>query len=503
MIEKKINIQKLTLQAAIACNLKCEYCIVSKNSNNPILHELENNTIEALKNGEYLKNTLKCLKRLEQNPKNIKSLEIWGQEPTLILPYFTQNFEDWYNEYPNINYITFSTNGVKSDIVDVLFNYIKKVDSVVRPGFRINIQFSYDSVGQKARIGSSQEVVKNHLIELHKKLNTLKLKNAKVFLFVHTVISDSIIDYCSNFENIKTFYDDINDFYLECLENNINGNVKQECFTFQYMNGGYQSFEDGLKLSETCERMERFLRLHQDDYKYFQDFPMELDIGANVLGVVSHRFPKRIRDSGCKTLDEYVNKFINDNQSIIYGVTTEFCGSVGHDLKVMYDGTSTTCQNLMFDAYNFIHNKNSINYSNNIMDESSKYMVSNQKHCLNLLTATDEEIEAQKQWFYSSFHENNTMAMFNIIANMMFIMAQVGQISRSYLDDLSKIKRHAFLMAPLECCYYNLMVATGSIIVHPASQIRYLCNGLMDKAEEYINTTLKRQGEIPDGYTEC
>ena len=64
-----IDIYKISLQAAIACNLQCEYCLVSKNANNPNLKELRDNTNQANLDGTYLQKILFSLKILKQSPQ--------------------------------------------------------------------------------------------------------------------------------------------------------------------------------------------------------------------------------------------------------------------------------------------------------------------------------------------------------------------------------------------------------------------------------------------------
>lgn len=494
-----IYIYKLSLLAAVACNLNCEYCLVSKNSKDYNIVDFKNSTNKALEDGTYLDNILKSLDRLKQEPNNINTIEIWGQEPTLMLSHLTPHFEDWYEAFPNLNILGFSTNGIDENLPETIYNLVEKIEKTVDQNFTLNVQISYDGIGESKVRGGKNDTVKNNLIKLHKMLNNLKLEHCKVSFFIHAVFSNSIIKYCNSFEKIREFFTDFDNFFKDVVKANINKNVQQGGLTLQYQNGDYSSIEDGLRLAETAERMERFLRVHQKEFYFYNKFPSDIDFGANILGVVAHRFPKRIRNADCKNLDEYANKFINESQQTFHEKITEYCGSIGHDLKILYDGTMATCQNFMFDAYNYNNDGKPV-YGKDIASQARRFATQQGVHILNLLTASDEEINKALNWFRQTFTKNNIKFMLNNICNIMFMMAQCGQISHTYIDDLSKIKRHALLLAPIDCCYYNLFTETGSVYVHSISQIRYLCNGLMDKAENFINQVVQREGDIPDGF---
>ena len=103
----------LTLYTSESCNLQCSYCEIDQHLDKK-QHQIEAKKVkESLINGQYL-NTLKtAFKRLNINPNNIKSIDLWGQEPTLTLKEFETMFQKMYQELcPNINHIFFSTNGV-------------------------------------------------------------------------------------------------------------------------------------------------------------------------------------------------------------------------------------------------------------------------------------------------------------------------------------------------------------------------------------------------------
>ena len=118
---KYVDLEQISLDAAIACNLQCKYCQISELSKSTNIADLIKNTNQALLDGTYLNNCKKILKRLKQKPGQIKKIEIWGQEPTLVLPYFTKNFKEWYDYFYNIETIMFSTNAMTPNFVDIVY----------------------------------------------------------------------------------------------------------------------------------------------------------------------------------------------------------------------------------------------------------------------------------------------------------------------------------------------------------------------------------------------
>ena len=81
-------------------------------------------------------------------------------------------------------------------------------------------------------------------------------------------------------------------------------------------------------------------------------------------------------------------------------------------------------------------------------------------------------------------HNGISQFMLTTLANDIYFMAQTGQVSRSYLNDFEKIKRHAFYLAHINTCYYNLIMLSGSAFIRNTSDIRLLCNGVLDLFEK-------------------
>ena len=67
------------------CNLNCRYCLVNKSKSGTNYPDFLKDTNEAIANGSYLNVFKTAFKKYNQSPSKVKTLELWGNEPTLML----------------------------------------------------------------------------------------------------------------------------------------------------------------------------------------------------------------------------------------------------------------------------------------------------------------------------------------------------------------------------------------------------------------------------------
>ena len=103
------------------CNLNCRYCLVNKSKSGTNYPDFLKDTNEAIANGSYLNVFKTAFKKYNQSPSKVKTLELWGNEPTLMLHDLNKVWADWAKTFPAINHITFSTNGIAC--TDDIFDY--------------------------------------------------------------------------------------------------------------------------------------------------------------------------------------------------------------------------------------------------------------------------------------------------------------------------------------------------------------------------------------------
>lgn len=473
----KINIQSIDLIAAAGCDLKCNYCVLHRTKNN-YSNQLLENTKKSFQDQTYLKNVLKGLERLETSPLNIKKISIWGQESTIILKDFEKDLENWINNFPNLDSIFFSTNGLGR--FEDIFSFILTLDSLTKHKFSLDIQISYDgNYGTKEARGGNGEIILENILTLIEKINKISLKNVNVTCTMHGVVSRQIIHSLIDYEDIYQYLLEINNTIKIIKQKIINKNFYFGNITLQYENAIKASYKDGIALNNFTQKVERVLYSNIDAFPYLKERFLN-GVAVHILGGFLTPLSRHIKN--WDKLENYLSDIISGKVKI----DTPFCAPILNCLKIMYDGTLLTCQNSMFDAYHLDEEL----ISNSVEDQSrSAYIKHGQK--VNVISGTDEEIEQYINYVYQHLHGGNMRFMITSIANLLLLLSSCGQIDISYSKNIKKTYLHAFLMANLNCCYYNLLIFSGSSLIRNTGEIRFLCNGIMDQIEDNVEKELK------------
>lgn len=400
-------------------------------------------------------------------------------------------WKDWVETFPNIKKMFFSTNGMA--YIEDIYKFILEADKNAKDTFELGIQISYDGLfGEELSRGGSREVIKENFLKLNDLLNNTHLEHINITFSIHAILSLNTISYLKDWEDLRNYLFDFDDFYYSMSQTCNNARAKWESFTLQCQNAGFDStVEDGINYITTCKKLDAIITQDKHLYKTEDWWYMNNHFQINSLGDMINRVPREIRRMGFKSLDEYVDAYINNDPRVQETKMTLYCGATLTDLKIMYDGSIMSCQNYLFDAFE----KNKKKYGDSLADQMLKNAVKYNRQILNPLTMTDEDLEKHLDYLWGLNFNNAMSGMFNGICNLMFMMAQIGQIDISYLQDLNKLKRHAFILSLEENCYYILGLMTGSVLLHGASHIRYWCNGIMDEVEEFMNYYIEN-GEV-------
>lgn len=465
-----MDIHKISLLSAIGCNLQCKYCNIDKTLNNSVSTIL-NNTIEALKDGSYLNNIISILNKFDQPIKNIESIEIWGQEPTMTLMYLADKWEDWANSFINLDRIFFSTNGMAN--IDSIIYFIKQVDKYSKRQLVLNIQVSYDGEKSTNEIrGANSNIIKENISALILFLNSYQFKNIKVDIFFHGVLSNYLAKQLNDFNKLEEYINEIDIFLNDLRSISMNKFVSIGTMTLQNENGGEYTTEDGVILAEIMRKLD-YIKNSKQTFINEHQCPISLDIIGGVSEIILDKF---------RTDKDIINQFIlNPNEHTF----CTFCAPLVGDLKVMYDGTIVSCQNAIYDIFGIEEDKVEKNIRNYARISEYKH-----NHLFNPLTASDEIIDTYINYVEKSMHNGVGQFMLSTLANYIYIMAKTGQVSSSYLTDFEKIKRHAFYLTNINTCYYNLVVLSGSAFTRNTSDIRLFCNGVLDLLDKDIEDIL-------------
>ena len=446
--------------------------------------ELWHNTIESLKDNSYVDNIVKVLNRLEQPLSRIERVEFWGQEPTLTLPYVTENWNYWVSTFPGLKYVFFSTNGMTDS--DSIYDFLIKVDQEAINPIYAEVQISYDGIyGEEKIRGGDSNFILNNFIKLQKRLNEYQFNNLKkITLNNHAVLSNALIEQLDDIYKVENYFNEYERFTEEIQKAGTNKIIHwmppcflaQNCFSASVVDGvRFENFLRNVNLVKAKNNHPHTLNVMQA----FDDFALPM------LGYGADDVAKRVIDKGYNCFEDFVNEYFDKNSRHPYHLDATTCSASRGDLKVMYDGTILMCQNLMFDTY----------LTKDLLDDSvnnwGRYYLMQNNGQFNPIHATDEEINEYAEYMEAVQSPYRVPFTYQSNFNLMYMLAKSGQIDNSYLYNLNKIKKHAFLMSRIGSCPYNCQAMSGSVFVRNIGELRQYCNGVLDRVENTINLYIK------------
>ena len=491
-------ITQLALMSSLGCNLSCDYCLIAKSKKNNLKHaaELQKKNIEALKDGSFIENAKKVLLKLGGSPNDIIHIELWGQEQTLVLEHIINDLDHWLETFPNLQELMFSTNG--QAYPDKIFDLAVALDQKTKRKFQLNLQFSYDGSYSCTNIrhDTDVKVIKNmeYLID---KFNQTKLHNVHVEMYLHGVVSMALIKYLNNdMQKIAAYWEEGEKEAKRLEELCLNEKVII-----------YPTFSVAEEVPYHCSKEEGLM--------YFDFLIRSLTTGGENKGldflvnqclrIIDFSF----KDKADWTLDEIVNWLaelpynhtIEDLDKITRLLTNGFyCGGGVTELKLLYDGTLINCQNSIFDKdIEFLSKENTI------LDATKRSWASCPEYFLNPLdpNVTQEQIDKYRYIFITGRTSTFWHTWITTIATMNYL-AEAGQILPSYLRDLNKLVRHAYIISFVNQCYFNNGIYTGSMWTKDSGIIRRYCNGFLDYCEEEENNIRKNKDFLKeDAFCDC
>lgn len=467
------GINTLVLISSCECNLSCDYCIINK-SKNKYSQEIAQKTKQAFQDGTFLQNTLTVLNNYNTSPFEITHCEFWGQEPTLSLHYFTEHLNDWLDNFPNLRYFMFSTNGVaySNRIVD----FIKTLDNSIGHETQIVIQFSYDGEesNKDCRKVSSSNITSS-VTNVITELNKINLKNVKVNLNFHNVIPLVLIKTIKTMNQANEYLINLKNWGEQFSKLNINKNVMVE-------NRVIPSFESPLKASveDGLDLLHFYQLIEKCDFNKSNNYIFSNDIIGSMKRWSQDIFNQcdQINQTPLESLlnIEHDFYFFRDKIKKIFQIG--HCGAYTAALKVRYDGIVMTCQNQMYDTEISEDDFNKDKFSYSI-----KKKLNSSNRILNFTVANKENMD-NLYYFHSNLKES-FFTIYNNTLNLMYIMARAGQINYDYILNKEKLMFHAFLITTYNACPYNRMFTSGSISLIHDGHIRLFCNGFLDEIFDY------------------
>lgn len=464
-----MKVTKISFITSKICNLNCDYCYIN-NSNVQKSHYFEehNKISEALKDKSYIDNFVKGLKRIGQDPANIEAFDLWGQEPTTNLECFFENFDYFYQNFPNVNECTISTNGIAN--LNKIYDAINIVDDVINKDFTFNIQFSIDGpTFTELNRGANSDIIIDNIKELIKQLNNIKLQKLKVNFNLHNVLTKNIFNTLLTQEDVDNYWRVLNDWAYELytLNKNINIDVAPGCPPMIEFPVIEASKQDG-------ENMYNFF------YKTLNGCGFEGFFG--IVGKLEEKYKLYEEKNNInfeKILYTLKNpiKFKNNYQNFSRGTG---CGTQVGAIKMEYDGTLILCQNTIFQ-----HEENDFNKLK--LSQSDLYFKNLFKkgHFPNLLTSSSEDLEKYFR-YYETISLYSFGVKFTTILNYMNWLTQCDLISPIYKFNKETMIKHAIICSWLQTCPHADIVESGTPMGRGLNFVKLYCNGTIDLIEDFL-----------------
>lgn len=474
---EKRYIQNLTLFSSEGCNLKCSYCEVTKPQNEVIVEEIK----QAFKNGEFLNNIKKTFEALNADPKNIKNLDLWGQEPTLTLTEFADFFPSLYELCPNINKLVFSTNAV--DFIDRIVYLINILSKTITKDLSLDIQFSHDGTysTEKYRQISSNTII-NNIKYFIKSVNTLEL-NTKLTVnsHVHGVLTRDLMKYLIEDEQR------VLDYWLEWkeLSKEIESMILNPRLHFY---GWTPAMETPANASK--EEGQLLARFYLESVRILNKYNYNSDLCFSMPDQFLRTFRKGLfkRPGMGKSIENTMFRMAkykwDEKKCIKYLSQGLFCGPFSSAIKIRYDGTLMHCQNVV----------HLIKEENCKRMEGQEYRMAEQmiKHRFYPnLAKNPEDLENYKIFERMSLYKESgyPQLLCNLI-NLMKILRDANQIDESYQND-EKLLRHAFMLSWFNNCLDAEYRLNGGALTKYIGFIRLHCNGFLDIVDDFYKKTEK------------
>lgn len=451
------------------CNLNCKYCYIANTKKDELnyYHQEHNNITQAFKDKSYINNYIEGLRRLNYNLNQIKSVSLWGQEPTINLDSFMENFDYLYENFPNIEQLIFSTNGV--NFIEKIYDAAIIIDQIVDKPFKMAIQFSIDGKEYtKINRGIKVEIILNNIKNLISKINNYNFKYINFRFHFHNVVGKNIFTSLNTQEEIDKYWEELNNYGIEMNKYIINQRIDFSTLCMPALENPVQACqEDGIKLYNFIYKS--MIGKGREN--------IECCFSA-ILNPLEFFFEKNLKIFDLLKIVQNIGLNKVEEESIFHNLSRNCgCNPQSACIKMNYDGKLMYCQNTMFkQRFEDFGEENSDIHFKTLLQK---------KRYVNLLTDDIKEIDK-----YFKFYDIYSTQAFGIkltnTLHLMIWLSKLKLIKPEYEKDQNKLLKHAFMCALLQSCPHNDIIETGSIYGRSIDLIKLYCNGVLDLCEYFI-----------------
>ncbi len=444
------------------CNMNCAYCYIPKNEK---INTLNNKIRKSLTNGDFIKNILKST----LNPSKIEGLALWGAEPTLNSDCSNIFFSDFFENFPNLKSVEFSTNGLIEpskilQIIEAIDNNLDKLN-IKNKDFETRIQLSLDGpewITDKSRHHGATEA----MIKAYKTLVNVICNETKPFKYLRKVkigfkptIATDIMKYMNDnprlFDEYFYFFEELLDYGLKKRDqhykrSSINNDEDYVRLSIPaplptVVTPGFHTVQDGKIFAEWLSNIRS---MDQSNFKYYNE------------GALFWQTARRLEH------------FIKFNKSMGDKIKEITCGGGDASMAFDHNGDIFPCHR----SYTAKH------YYDNPPAElrlASRNMVAENNRELKRL-----------QYILRGAHDYNSLRMAYIDAAVQRL-ALYGQADKEYLTN-PKLRVILAICIDSIYCHSGTVDDTTSMHLITLSQIRFMANGAV---KETLKLMKKQWGD--------
>lgn len=463
-----MNIENMTVFTTALCNLNCKYCYICKDKKGGLqkIDELLEKDLKECKNIDVVLDYDNSIK------DTLTSITLWGGEPFLHMERFTENMDQYFAAFPNLNNFNLSTNFTVDDQFEATTELLKGIDKYYHGSktFTFDYQISIDGYTEMNDSGRGDGVTERFLRNFNKFLD-LKYNTNKINLHLSTkpTLSQSTFEFLSTKEKCYKWFKFFNDeMFIPYVEHKpswgLNLNIFNCATPVEWVK------EDGIKYAAIVKNIidakEEIKQLPAWVGNQFTVYPLN-----NIVELFHH--------CQIKSYDEYKNIVKTQCGGSSCGVFT--CGIVP-----ISDGKFTMCHRGLFDSF--------VEYTNHVKNMESMHGLSQRYYKNDNVedwTYTKEDLKCLQNTMNQYYCPHNI----NYIDLMYSIrdFAEAGIIDPKYANSEEIIPTLGAFLG-LTYCVQDAYIMNGSWTTQSMLEVPLLYNGAMDEVMKELHSIMKEKG---------
>lgn len=425
---------------AASCNLNCNYCTISKNKS---LKEIDKIIKRALYEDEYL-NTIKEIWKGNEN--SLHSIDLWGGEPTIGLPWFIDNMDKFFLYFRNLKTVFLSTNLVYHDALDNLQEFINKLGTYDRY-ISFNLQVSIDGPPEINDLGRGNNVTSQFLINFNKLFDLNIPDKIVVDIGMKPTLSSETLKLLDSKDKIIQYYKFFDkELYTPFLLSDNKKHIKFNVSIPNFAQPGKYTKSDGKIFSKFIQDS---IEINKENISngYFNGY-------ENIV-----LFARRYND--CSQCDS---------------MKGGFCGTISHRVSILPNNKVTVCHRAFTDIMDEYVEEY---FNDDRMSNKPIYTNINIRDPHNIIKMDlDEYYKVKERVLY--FYDNHHRQMISVMKSLIPLLLESKQIDDVYKDPVIAEKTIVFILDSCMCMYDNI-VLNGSMTIPLVNNMRLFMNGAAEQ----------------------